>query len=134
MTLTSSAVSSEVYAFVFKWGSQGTGTSQFNNPHALATDSSGNVYVIDSGNNRVQKFGSDGHFITQWGGFNSPQGIAVDRTSSSGSVFVVDTGNNLVKKFTNSGTPQASGVVKALEMGSSILLTLLPSTLPGFFM
>ena len=35
------------YSFVKKWGSKGTGDGQFENPHGIATDSSGNVYVAD---------------------------------------------------------------------------------------
>jgi hypothetical protein len=74
----------------------------------VAVDSSDNVYVVDSNNNRVQKFTSTGTFITQWGTmgvgngqFNAPQGIGVD---SSGTVYVADAGNNRIQKFTSTGT------------------------------
>ena len=103
---TSSVVAGEIYRFIDKWGGN---NGDFNNPHAVALDSSGNAYVLDSGNNRVQKFDADGNFILQWGSagstdgkFNNPQGIAVDR--SSGSVYVVDTGNNRVQKFGSTGS------------------------------
>jgi subtilisin len=107
-TLTSSAVAGEIYRYITQWGSSGPNTGQFNNPHAVAIDSSGNVYVVDSSNHRVQKFDSNGNFITKWGTvsgsgigqFNNPQGIAV----GSGSVFVVDTGNNRIQKFNSDGT------------------------------
>ena len=53
------------------------------------------VYVADSSNNRIQKFDSNGNFITKWGTegtgdgqFSNPDGIAVD---SSGNVYVADT-------------------------------------------
>jgi hypothetical protein len=66
-------------------------------------DSSGNVYVADSGNDRIQKFNSEGNCITSWGScgtgegeFNDPNGIAVD---SSGNVFVADTYNHRIQKF-----------------------------------
>ena len=36
-------------------------------PKGIATDSSGNVYVADMDNNRIQKFDSNGNFITKWG-------------------------------------------------------------------
>ncbi|MFZ0741543.1 MAG: hypothetical protein WBM37_14560 [Nitrososphaeraceae archaeon] len=40
----------------------------------LAIDSSGDVYVADSGNNRIQKFDSDGNYITSWGSLGSGNG------------------------------------------------------------
>ena len=39
----------------------------FNSPYGVAIDSSGNVYVADAWNNRIQKFNSSGSFITKWG-------------------------------------------------------------------
>ena len=39
----------------------------FSSPSGIATDTSGNVYVADKGNNRIQKFTSNGTFITKWG-------------------------------------------------------------------
>ncbi len=38
------------------WGSHGTDNGQFNLPLGIAVDSSGNVYVADTGNYRIQKF------------------------------------------------------------------------------
>ena len=86
--------SKEQYSFVRTWGSEGTGDGQFKYPEGIAIDSSGNVYVADNGNNRIQKFDSNGKFITKWGSdgtgdgqFDVPDGIAID---SSGNVYVVD--------------------------------------------
>ena len=42
--------------------------------HGVAVDSSGNVYVADSGNNRIQKFDSNGTFITKWGSTGTADG------------------------------------------------------------
>lgn len=39
-----------------KWGSSGSGDGEFNQPKAIAVDSKGNVYVMDTGNYRIQKF------------------------------------------------------------------------------
>ena len=89
--------------FVTKWGTFGSGNGQFNVPIGIALDSSGRVYVVESSNNRIQMFTSDGEFIGAWGTFGSgngqfknPTGIALD---SSGRVYVVDTNNNRVQKF-----------------------------------
>jgi DNA-binding beta-propeller fold protein YncE len=91
--------------FILKWGIKGTGDGQFHNPSGIATDSADNVYVVELGNKRVQKFDSSGNFITKWGTngtengqFDSPQGIATD---SAGNVYVADTDNHRVQKFRN---------------------------------
>ena len=55
------------YSFITKWGSNGTADGQFSSPAGVAVDSSGNVYVADNGNYRIQKFNSNGTFITKWG-------------------------------------------------------------------
>jgi DNA-binding beta-propeller fold protein YncE len=68
----------------------------------VAVDASGNVYVVDQANQRVQKFEPDGDFITKWGeDFNYPTGVAVD---ASGNVYVVDSDSSRIQKFSSSGT------------------------------
>ncbi len=47
------------YRFVTQWGGPGTGNGEFNAPVGVAVDAWGNVYVSDSGNNRIQKFAKD---------------------------------------------------------------------------
>jgi tripartite motif-containing protein 71 len=47
--------------FITKWGSNGTGDGQFFFPNDIGVDSrTGNVYVADYGNNRIQEFDSNG--------------------------------------------------------------------------
>src|SRR3954447_13542169 len=58
LALPPSAVAS--IQFVKQWGSQGSMDGEFSNPYHVATDSSGNVYVADAGNDRIQKFDSSG--------------------------------------------------------------------------
>jgi DNA-binding beta-propeller fold protein YncE len=72
-------------------------------PIGIKTDSSGNVYVGDQGNDRIQKFDSNGKFITKWGStgsgdgqFQVPIGIAIN---SKGLVYVTDLGNSRVQVF-----------------------------------
>src|SRR4051794_37946821 len=64
-----------VDSFINKWwGSQGSGNAQFTSPSGIAVDSTGNVYVADTGNHRVQKFDSNGNFLTAWGSYGEGKG------------------------------------------------------------
>ncbi len=89
------------------WGQSGALEGQFSFPKDLALDSQGNVYVVDSQNNRIQKLDSEGNLITAWGSFgqepgqfSEPWGIAVD---SDGFVYVADTWNHRIQRFTSDG-------------------------------
>jgi hypothetical protein len=45
------------------WGSRGTDPGQFNTPHNIGIDNSGNIYVADRGNARIQVFNTDGEYL-----------------------------------------------------------------------
>ncbi len=94
--------------FIRAWGSfSGADSLQaapgtFNEPWGVAVGPDGSVYVSDTWNHRVQKFDSQGQFITAWGVFGlsdtpgslyGPRGITVDE---QGRVFVADTGNKRI--------------------------------------
>ncbi len=90
-----------------QWGSFGNNHGQFSNPQGIAIGPDGIVYVLDTGNNRVQVFNATGTFLRQWGRygqvegqFNAPLGIAVDTESN---VYIADTQNHRVQKFRSSG-------------------------------
>jgi len=96
--------------FLAKWGefrdSQGTTELEqghFYGPRALAVALDGTLLVVDTGNERVERFGSDGKFLGAYGGFGAedgqfwePVGIAVD---GDGNVYIADTWNQRVQKF-----------------------------------
>jgi DNA-binding beta-propeller fold protein YncE len=91
-----------------KWDGSGSANGEFEGAEGVASDSSGNVYVADKYNHRIQKFDSDGNFVAKWGvlgiddgEFYYPEGVATD---SSGNVYVADTDNGRIQKFDSNGT------------------------------
>jgi sugar lactone lactonase YvrE len=103
-----SLASAEPYPeFNFEFGKEGSGNGQFKEPNGIATDSAGNIWVVDTGNNRVQEFNEKGEYLSQFGKegtgngqLKGPKGIAID---SEGDIWVVDTGNNRLQKFNPKG-------------------------------
>ena len=93
------------------------GDGQFEFPSDIAVDNNGNVYVLDAGNYRIQKFTSDGTYLAKWGSLGTgdgafgecgncsspegPKGIAVD---SLGEIYVADTYNDRIQKFEPDGS------------------------------
>ena len=65
--------------FVKTWGKKGSGPGEFNDPHSIAMDSKGRVFVADRQNNRIQIFDQDGKFIDQWKQFGRPSGIYISK-------------------------------------------------------
>lgn len=63
--------------FIAQWGKAGAGKSEFNNPHAMAFDRSGRLFVADRANNRIQIFSQGGKFIAEWKQFGRPSGFYV---------------------------------------------------------
>jgi sugar lactone lactonase YvrE len=60
-------------------GSRGTGPGELDQPHTLAMDSRGRLFVGDRSNNRIQIFDQDGHVLAAWSQFSRPSGIYIDR-------------------------------------------------------
>ncbi|MBS1799733.1 MAG: SMP-30/gluconolactonase/LRE family protein [Acidobacteria bacterium] len=107
-------------------GDGGAATSaQLSNPSALAVDSSGNLYIADTGNHRIRKisgttigtvagngeqgFSGDGGAATA-AGIDSPNGVAVD---AAGRIYIGDTHNQRVRVV------NTAGVISTLAGGNS---------------
>lgn len=82
------------------------------NPHQIAVDGAGDVYVADTGNNRIAELAAGASVLTtaesSYGGVNlsSPQGVAVD---GAGNVYIADTGNSRVIVVPANGLPAELG-------------------------
>jgi len=116
LVAASSAPAEPPPTFLLEWGTFGSLDGQFGKPSGVAVDSPGDVYVTDGNNNRMQKFDSEGNFITKWGSFcntaasgvdacdgrfNYLIGVAVDSTDN---VYVADYNNHRIQKFDSNGT------------------------------
>ncbi|MGI0042382.1 MAG: hypothetical protein ACRD47_01615, partial [Nitrososphaeraceae archaeon] len=75
--------------FITYWGLLGSDLDQLNQPKGLTIDEDSNVYIADEFNNRIQKFDSNGNFITEFGQDRliHPIDVAVD---SQGRVYASD--------------------------------------------
>ena len=63
-------------------GRKGTGPGEFDQPHALAMDSRGRLFVGDRGNNRIQILDQEASCWTSWTQFSRPSGIYIDRNDT----------------------------------------------------
>jgi NHL repeat len=121
------------HSFLSAFGSSGLGDGQFSENAGLALDqSSGDVYVADTANHRIEKFDADGGFVSAWGWgvddgsaaaqvctsgcqagiagsgagqLASPKFVAVDNSGgpSDGDVYVADRTSGTVVKFDSAG-------------------------------
>ncbi len=103
---SSVAVPPPVFSSAF--GKEGNGNGQFKRPVGVAVESSGDVWVDDRENDRIEKFSTSGSFIGAYGskGTGAGQlegawGIAVNQTTNN--VYVSDSGNNRIDEFNSSG-------------------------------
>ncbi len=80
--------------FIKTWGKEGTGPGEFNNPHSLAMDSKGRLFVADRGNSRIQIFDQNGKFLAEWRQFGRPSGVYIDRHDI---LYVADSESNLAR-------------------------------------
>jgi sugar lactone lactonase YvrE len=88
--------------------------AKFNTPSGIAMDTQGNLYIADTGNNRIRKLDATGQVTTVAGTgaagindgvalgamFDAPIGIAVDK---AGNLYVADTYNDRIRKITTDG-------------------------------
>jgi hypothetical protein len=127
------ALAQRKHGFGLAFGEKGSGPGQLSQPGQVAVDeTTGDVYVLDRGNQRIETFNSAGAYVGQFNGGETPAGsfafrtegsarrtsqpksspdgaIAVDNTAnpldpSKGDVYVADVGHDVVDKFTAGGS------------------------------
>jgi uncharacterized protein (TIGR03437 family) len=87
-------------------GDGGAATSaQLNLPAGVAVDSAGNIYVADTGNNRLRAISPLGNIFNVAGtgtaaALSAPQGVAVDAADD---LFIADTGHNQIREIPSGG-------------------------------
>jgi len=83
-------------------------TSFLNKPLGMAMDSSGNIFIADSGNNVVRQVNASGYITTlvaTWASappFVNPTSVAVDPTGQY--IYIADVGNNVIWRFQRSNS------------------------------
>lgn len=111
------AAAATAHVFGSAFGEEGSAPGQFKEPSGVAVNEvtlaeAGDVYVVDSGNSRVEWFSAEGAEFegevdgseTPAGSFSSPSAIAIDNSTnpldlSAGDVYVVDAGHAVIDKF-----------------------------------
>ena len=105
-----------------QWGKSGTGDGDFNDPGGVSVGRSGNVYIGDQLNHRVQYFTATGSFLGKWGKRGTGNGEFVWPNDvfvlpSGKRAYVADGLNDRVQYFRRSDpavVPESLGKVKAL--------------------
>ena len=104
---------------IFSFGKKGSGEGCLGYPNSVAFDSTGNVYVADSKNHRIQVFTAMGEFLRMFGSYGqgrgelgSPVSVAID---TSDMVYVSELYNHRVSVFTSEGQFVAFGPGKFVK-------------------
>ena len=97
--------------FIKEWGKKGSGPGELSEPHTIAMDSRGRLFVGDRENNRIQIFDQDGKYMAEWRQFGRPSGIAITRDDT---MYVTDS-----ESGPDSGAHELPGIKKGIRIGSA---------------
>ncbi|MFK7830927.1 MAG: peptidyl-alpha-hydroxyglycine alpha-amidating lyase family protein [Congregibacter sp.] len=77
--------------YILSWGMEGGDAGEFSDPHALAMDKQGRLFVGDRANSRIQLFDQEGRYLETWTQFGRPSGIYIDANDV---IYVADSESN----------------------------------------
>jgi sugar lactone lactonase YvrE len=97
--------------FVKEWGRKGTNPGELSEPHTIAMDSRGRLFVGDRENNRIQIFDQDGKVLGSWMQFGRPSGIYITRDDT---MYVADS-----ESGPDTGAREIRGIRKGIRIGSA---------------
>ena len=97
--------------FKKEWGSKGAQKGQLSEPHTIAMDSQGRLFVGDRENNRIQIFTQEGKFVDEWHQFGRPSGIFI---TADDRIYVADS-----ESGPDTGAGELMGIKKGVRIGSA---------------
>ncbi|OGT72724.1 MAG: hypothetical protein A3H44_06425 [Gammaproteobacteria bacterium RIFCSPLOWO2_02_FULL_57_10] len=98
--------------FIKTWGRKGSGPGELSEPHAIAMDSRGRLFVGDRENNRIQIFSQAGEFIDEWRQFGRPSGLFI---TPDDTLYVADS-----ESGPDTGANELTGIMKGIRIGSAV--------------
>jgi NHL repeat len=107
--MCSSTFAEKIFYPGVSFGGSGSGEGQFDEPTGVAVnDETGDVYVADNGNDRVEYFSASGAFVGEFDVGAKAEQVAVDNSGdpldpSKGDVYVVASGRTVIDRFGPSG-------------------------------
>jgi DNA-binding beta-propeller fold protein YncE len=97
--------------YIKEWGTKGSGRGQISEPHTIAMDSRGRLFVGDRENNRIQIFDQSGTPLDEWRQFGRPSGIFITRDDT---IYVADS-----ESGPDTGAHELTGIKKGIRIGSA---------------
>lgn len=99
-------------SYMGEFGGLGSGPGQLSEPHTLAMDSRGRLFVGDRENNRIQIFSQAGELIDEWRQFGRPSGIFI---TPDDRIYVADS-----ESGPDTGANELEGIMKGIRIGSAV--------------
>ena len=95
--------------FIKEWGKKGSGRGEMSEPHTIAIDSRGRLFVGDRENNRIVIFDQDGGYLDEWRQFGRPSGIFI---TADDTIYVADS-----ESGPDTGARELPGIKKGIRIG-----------------